>query len=170
MFFEKFIENRTRLGLSKEDIANTLEIDLETVNGWESGLSMPDLDNLIKLSNVFGVSIDYLLKDRTKETGFSYYTIVKEKEYPVSKGKTIALVIYVLSVLGLFTLLILAIMEPFTYADSVSGNTYTGIKAYCHAYSEFCIAYYACIIGFILSGIYLFVPDQIIYQFFRKKN
>lgn len=37
---------------------------------WESGVSIPDLDKIIKLSNIFNVSTDYLLKDDLEETEF----------------------------------------------------------------------------------------------------
>ncbi|MBN2541074.1 MAG: helix-turn-helix transcriptional regulator [Bacilli bacterium] len=170
MFFKKFKENRIRLDMTLEDVSHHLQVDLEIVEKWESGVSMPDLDMMIRLSDLFGMSIDSLLKDHSKETDFSYYTIVREKEEPKSFGKTIALTFYVLSVIGLFTMLILSIMQPMTYSDSQSGLVYTGIKAYCHAYYEFCIAYYGSIVGFVLSSIYLFVPDKIISDFFHKKN
>ena len=38
-----------------------------TVSKWESTASMPDLDKIVKMSQLFGVSTDYLLKDDQKE-------------------------------------------------------------------------------------------------------
>lgn len=60
---EKIYERRKLLNLSQEQFAEKLCISRQAVSKWESGQSMPDLDKIIAMSELFGVSTDYLLKD-----------------------------------------------------------------------------------------------------------
>lgn len=60
---EKIWNERKRLGLSQEQLAEQMEVSRQAVSKWESGQSMPDLDKLVLLSQIFGVSTDYLLKE-----------------------------------------------------------------------------------------------------------
>lgn len=60
---EKIIMLRKQNGWSQEELAMKLNISRQSVSKWESGASIPDLDKIIKLSELFGVSTDYLLKD-----------------------------------------------------------------------------------------------------------
>lgn len=49
--------------LSQEDIAEKLNISFKTVSHWETGYSEPSLTQLEKLSRIFDVTIDELIKD-----------------------------------------------------------------------------------------------------------
>lgn len=63
MKFEERIQLlRKEKGLSQEDLAEKLGVSRQAVAKWEAGLSYPDVDNLIILSNLFHISIDSLLK------------------------------------------------------------------------------------------------------------
>lgn len=64
---EKIYKRRKLLGLSQEQFAEKLCISRQAVSKWESGQSMPDLDKIIAMSDLFGVSTDYLLKDTSPE-------------------------------------------------------------------------------------------------------
>ena len=61
MFGERIKELRKNKGLSQEELGEYFSISGPAVSKWESGLSEPDNLTLIKLSNFFGVSTDYLL-------------------------------------------------------------------------------------------------------------
>ena len=50
-------------GLSQEALAEQLNVSRQAVSKWESGAGYPEMDKLILLSNLFGVTIDYLVKD-----------------------------------------------------------------------------------------------------------
>ena len=65
---EKILSLRTQLGLSQEELAEQLEVSRQSVSKWETGQSVPDLDKLIKLSDLFGVTLDELARD-TPEQG-----------------------------------------------------------------------------------------------------
>lgn len=60
---DKIILLRKKCGWSQEQLAEQLGISRQSVSKWESGMSIPDLDKIIKLSTLFEVSTDYLLKD-----------------------------------------------------------------------------------------------------------
>ena len=62
-FCEKLTELRRKTGLSQEQLADRLGVTRQSVSKWESGAAMPELGKLIALSELFGVSIDYLVKD-----------------------------------------------------------------------------------------------------------
>jgi DNA-binding XRE family transcriptional regulator len=48
--------------MSQEELADKLFISRQAVSKWESGQCVPDIDNIVRLSEIFGVSCDYLLK------------------------------------------------------------------------------------------------------------
>lgn len=60
---EKIYQERRKLGLSQEQFAEKMDISRQAVSKWESGQSMPDLDKIVAMSQIFGVSTDYLLKE-----------------------------------------------------------------------------------------------------------
>ena len=60
---EKIFNERKRLGLSQEQFAEQMGVSRQAVSKWESGQSMPDLDKLVLMSQIFGVTTDYLLKE-----------------------------------------------------------------------------------------------------------
>ncbi len=63
MLSEKITEERKKLGLSQEDLAEKLYVSRQSVSKWESGKSLPEITKIIDLATLFGVSTDYLLKD-----------------------------------------------------------------------------------------------------------
>ena len=66
---DKIIENRKKNGWSQEDLAAQLDVSRQSVSKWESGASQPDLDKVLAMSRIFGVSTDALLKDELDDLG-----------------------------------------------------------------------------------------------------
>ena len=66
-FSEKLMELRRRSGMSQEQLADRLGVTRQSVSKWESGTAMPELVKLISLSELFGVTVDYLVKDWMEE-------------------------------------------------------------------------------------------------------
>lgn len=64
---DKIIEERKKLGLSQEELAEKLSVSRQAVSKWESAQSIPDLQKIIMMSELFSVSTDYLLKDDAKQ-------------------------------------------------------------------------------------------------------
>ena len=67
MIGEKIKNKRKELNLTQEYLAKELNISRQAVSKWEKGLSEPSMDNLLKLSEIFGVDIDYFKKDSDQE-------------------------------------------------------------------------------------------------------
>ena len=62
-FADKLIQLRKKNGWSQEALAERMDVTRQSVSKWESAQAMPDLDKILHLSELFHVSIDYLLKD-----------------------------------------------------------------------------------------------------------
>lgn len=84
---DKICDLRKRAGWSQEDLAEMLDISRQSVSKWESGTSIPDLDKIVKLSKIFDVSTDFLLKDELTEI---ILTETKEEE-PDASRRTVSL-------------------------------------------------------------------------------
>lgn len=69
---DKIVELRKKNGWSQEELAEQLGVSRQAVSKWESGASIPDLDKIIRLSGIFGVSTDYLLKDEIEQSAPQY--------------------------------------------------------------------------------------------------
>ena len=60
---DKLIELRKKNGWSQEELAEQLDVSRQSISKWESAQSTPDMNRILKMSDIFGVSTDYLLKD-----------------------------------------------------------------------------------------------------------
>lgn len=60
---EKILHLRTQQGLSQLELAERLGVSRQSVSKWETGQSVPDLDKLIKLSDLFGITVDELVRE-----------------------------------------------------------------------------------------------------------
>ena len=60
---DKLVSLRRSLGLSQEELAEKLNVSRQAISKWEGAQSVPDMGRIIQLSELFGVSTDYLLKD-----------------------------------------------------------------------------------------------------------
>ena len=58
---EKILQCRKALGLSQEQLAEQIGVSRQSISKWETGQSAPELDKLVALSRVFGISTDELL-------------------------------------------------------------------------------------------------------------
>ena len=65
---DKIIALRKKAGWSQEELANQLGVTRQSVSKWEGAQSVPDMEKVVQMSHIFGVSTDYLLKDELEET------------------------------------------------------------------------------------------------------
>lgn len=80
---DKITEERKKLGLSQEELAEKISVSRQAVSKWESAQSVPDLQRIIQMSELFSVSTDYLLKDNIESCNM--YTEEGETESPLYK-------------------------------------------------------------------------------------
>ena len=67
IFADKVVQLRKKSGWSQEELAEKLNVTRQSVSKWEGAQSIPDLEKILQLAQIFGVSTDYLLglsKDR----------------------------------------------------------------------------------------------------------
>ena len=84
---ERIYQLRIEKGMSQGDLADALEVSRQSISKWETNASVPELDKLVRMSEVFGVTLDELVtgKEKNKE----------EHESPLSPPQTEPQVIYI---------------------------------------------------------------------------
>jgi len=116
MLSEKIYKLRKNSGLSQEQLAEQLNVSRQAISKWESGTAVPESEKLITISNYFGVSVDYLLKDeeeQVKPTG----SITEENP------KTIAgIIICIAGILSMVIWGLLSIFSP-KASDQISESS-----------------------------------------------
>lgn len=108
---EKILELRTAHDLSQGDLAEQLEVSRQSVSKWETGQSVPDLDKIIKLADLFGVTVDELVREdplpqpEPEQPTSEPHVIYVEKQATRTPTQVIGIVLMVLggvtTVLGL---------------------------------------------------------------------
>ncbi|WP_294414114.1 helix-turn-helix transcriptional regulator [uncultured Ruminococcus sp.] len=85
-FNNKLYELRKQKGFSQEELANRLNVSRQTVSKWEVGDSTPDMEKLVAISDLFGISLDELVMNKAPEPApapqtakSELYTDIKEK-------------------------------------------------------------------------------------------
>ena len=68
---DKIIKLRKKNGWSQEELAEKMQVSRQAVSKWESAQTIPDLEKVLMLGNLFGVTTDYLLKDEIEEEEFA---------------------------------------------------------------------------------------------------
>ncbi len=71
IFADKLVKLRKKSGMSQEELAEKMNVSRQAVSKWESAQSVPDLEKILQLGNLFGVTLDYLLKDELEEEEFT---------------------------------------------------------------------------------------------------
>ena len=64
---DKIIRLRKKNGWSQEDLADKMSVSRQAVSKWEGAQTIPDLEKILQLSVLFGVTTDYLLKDEIED-------------------------------------------------------------------------------------------------------
>ena len=60
---DKIVTLRKKAGWSQEELAQQLNVTRQSVSKWEGAQSIPDMEKILQMSRIFGVTIDFLLKD-----------------------------------------------------------------------------------------------------------
>lgn len=67
---DKIINEREKCGWSQEELAEKLDVSRQAVSKWEGAQATPDIQKIIKMAELFGVSTDYLLKDELEPENY----------------------------------------------------------------------------------------------------
>lgn len=68
---DKIIRLRKKNGWSQEELAERMQVSRQSVSKWEGAQSVPDLEKILMLGQLFGVTTDYLLKDEIEQEEFT---------------------------------------------------------------------------------------------------
>lgn len=68
---DKIIRLRKKNGWSQEELADKMKVSRQAVSKWEAAQTTPDLEKILQLGNLFGVTTDYLLKDEIEDEEFT---------------------------------------------------------------------------------------------------
>lgn len=65
-YHERLIELRKKNNYTQEELAGIIGVSRQAISKWESGMANPDIEKLIKLSELYGCSIDYIVDNDNK--------------------------------------------------------------------------------------------------------
>ena len=68
---EKLLLLRKGNGWSQEELAEKLNVSRQSISKWESAAAIPDINRILDLANIFGITTDYLLKDDMESMEYS---------------------------------------------------------------------------------------------------
>lgn len=132
---DKIIRHRKKNGWSQEELAEKLNVSRQAVSKWESAQSIPELEKILALAYLFGVSTDYLIKDEIEDEapgdslpteGIRKITIENANEYLGMRKKAagqiaLAVLLCILSPITLFILSAIAESGAFGIGENVAG-------------------------------------------------
>jgi len=153
---EKIHQIRKMSGMTQEELAEKMNVSRQTISKWETGASAPDLENAIRLCELFQISLDDFMKGKQSmedETKISLQDIVKINKR--SQQMTITLMS------GLFFLMIGVLIAFFVGAlfsamDSIEYMLYRYIAVGEYAYMP--VSYWKMVspaLALIMIGIFL---------------
>ena len=105
-FHNKLYNLRKQKGLSQEELANRLNVSRQTISKWEVGDSTPEMEKLIAISDMFGISLDELVMDKAPiqmdetsskselTSGLKEKVSTDENKKTIKKGLKIAIIIF----------------------------------------------------------------------------
>ena len=79
-FGEKLSTLRKKANLTQKDLANMLGVSRQAVTKWESGIGIPDIDNVKRIASIFNISIDELLDYKVEEIELKQDTVTEKLE------------------------------------------------------------------------------------------
>ena len=107
---------RNEAGLSQEQAAEALGVSRQTVSNWETGKTYPDIISVIKMSDLYSVSLDRLLKEESSVKQ-SYRSFLEESTNTVKSNERKSILALVLTTLGIWALSLLAFILIHTGVD-----------------------------------------------------
>lgn len=134
---DKIIRLRKKNGWSQEELAEKMNVSRQAVSKWEAAQTTPDLEKILQLGSLFGVTTDYLLKDEiedeefadgTDETPIRKVTLAEANDY-MEQRKDASVKIAVGTFLCILSVIPLLILSAVSELDSlpIAANKVVGI-------------------------------------------
>jgi len=100
---EKIYELRTKQNLSQGDLADRMDLSRQSISKWENNTSVPDLENLIQLSEILNVSLDELVKGDDTSSHNPSSSVVQSQQpsaRAISMQKVIGILLFCMAFLS----------------------------------------------------------------------
>ena len=134
---DKIILLRKKSGWSQEDLAEKLNVSRQSISKWEGAQSVPGMDKILQLSEIFGVSTDYLLKDsieleeyveqesKSEESSVRYVSMEEANSYldltqNIAHKMALGVAMCIVSPAIIITLSNLYLLEQFSFSENQS--------------------------------------------------
>lgn len=166
----KILKLRKQNNLSQEQLAEILGISRQSISKWESGQSIPELDKIVQISEIFGVSTDYLLKN--SEDYPEEITQLVNDNKPNYRKKKVRLIISIIcisfSFLSIFVMWVISKINPapIVYYNSTTKKWLVGFANFLWVHSLENFYYFNWIIAVV--GFTLLFYDKI--ELYRKRK
>lgn len=112
MLSEKLYTLRRKNGLSQEQLAEIIGVSRQAISKWEGGLSVPESEKLIAISEYSNVTLDYLLKENADCIQKTEQNMVNEQSFKGHKGMLLGIITCVTGIIGLVIWGIISILNP----------------------------------------------------------
>ncbi|WP_353106480.1 helix-turn-helix domain-containing protein [Acetoanaerobium noterae] len=134
---DKIILLRKKSGWSQEELAEKLNVSRQSISKWEGAQSVPGMDKILQLSEIFGVSTDYLLKDsieleeyveqesKSEESSVRYVSMEEANSYldltqNIAHKMALGVAMCIISPAIIITLSNLYLLEQFSFSENQS--------------------------------------------------
>ena len=134
---DKIILLRKKSGWSQEDLAEKLNVSRQSISKWEGAQSVPGMDKILQLSEIFGVSTDYLLKDsieleeyveqesKSEESSVRYVSMEEANSYldltqNIAHKMALGVAMCIMSPAIIITLSNLYLLNQFSFSENQS--------------------------------------------------
>lgn len=88
--------------LTQEQVAEALGVSRQTMSNWENGKTYPDIVSVIKMSDLYAISLDHLLKEKEEVPMSNYMDYLEESTNTVKSQKKLSLTILLATYLGIW--------------------------------------------------------------------
>jgi transcriptional regulator with XRE-family HTH domain len=116
---DKLQKSRTNVNLTQEQVAETLGVSRQTISNWENEKTYPDIKNIVILSDLYNVSLDYLLKDKEEKTMSNYLNYLEESTNTVKSKNKLSKLLLVLSYLIIWAFTLIAFWFMISDSDAM---------------------------------------------------
>ena len=97
----KMKKARINAGLTQEQVAESLGVSRQTISNWENDKTYPDIISVIKISDLYSVSLDHLLKERSESSMSNYMEYLEESTNIVKSKEKLMKVTLIATDLGI---------------------------------------------------------------------
>lgn len=97
----KIKQARIRANLTQEQVADALGVSRQTISNWETEKTYPDIISVVKMSDLYDISLDHLLKGEEKQSHYLAY--LEESTNTVQSKERLSKLILIATYLGIWT-------------------------------------------------------------------